>query len=206
MSRDNNRNWRMAQVGRAGLLQLLCGARKPQKPRGVPGPIAGTLVARTSPPEPKASTLLDPHAHAGPTMASATESAPPLSRRSLRRQSSEIRTGCANERPSGSVRGATSRWLSLPRSHNAVRRLMMTQGVPAPECRARSKNTKRNDLKKTPCLVGTRGRRHPRWTPRHQRTRRIPTSCTYLENPVNAFNRDVTPIVRAVPRQNSARA
>ena len=32
------------------------------------------------------------------------------------RYSSEIRTGCANQRPSGSVRGAASRWLSLPRS------------------------------------------------------------------------------------------
>ena len=32
------------------------------------------------------------------------------------RNSSEIRTGCANERPSGSVRAGNQQWLSLPRS------------------------------------------------------------------------------------------
>src|SRR6266851_3842848 len=79
-ARSRAPNWRMAQIGRAGLLQLLCGARKPQKPRGVPGPTAGTVVARTSPPEPTASILLDPHAYAGQTMASSTASAPSLSR------------------------------------------------------------------------------------------------------------------------------
>jgi len=51
-----------------------------KKPRGVPGPTAGTVVARTSPPEPTASILLDPHAYAGQTMASSTASAPSLSR------------------------------------------------------------------------------------------------------------------------------
>jgi len=30
-ARSRAPNWRMAQIGRAGLLQLLCGARKPQK-------------------------------------------------------------------------------------------------------------------------------------------------------------------------------
>ena len=35
---------------------------------------------------------------------------------SLGRYSSEIRTGCANERPSGSVRGGTGQLVSLPRS------------------------------------------------------------------------------------------
>src|SRR5260370_5826630 len=41
-------------------------------------------------------------------MASSTACAPSLSGCSLRRHSSEIRTGCANQRPSGSVRGAAS--------------------------------------------------------------------------------------------------
>jgi len=36
------------------------------------------------------------------------------------RCSSEIRTGCANQRPSGSVRGAASTWLSLPRSRTTL--------------------------------------------------------------------------------------
>src|SRR6266851_6480155 len=38
-------------------------------------------------------------------MAPSTARPPSLSRGSLRRQSSTIRTGCANERPSGSARG-----------------------------------------------------------------------------------------------------
>jgi hypothetical protein len=49
---------------------------------------------------------VDPDARAGSTMATSTTArAPSLSRSSLRRQSSEIRTGCANERPSGSGEG-----------------------------------------------------------------------------------------------------
>jgi hypothetical protein len=38
----------------------------------------------------------------------------------LARYSSSIRTGCANERPSGSVRGAPGRPVSLPRSPTIV--------------------------------------------------------------------------------------
>src|ERR1019366_6978735 len=41
-------------------------------------------------------------------MASSTARAPSISCRSLCRQSSTIRTGCANKRPSGSARGAIS--------------------------------------------------------------------------------------------------
>jgi hypothetical protein len=43
-------------------------------------------------------------------MAPSTARTPPLSRASLRRQSSAIRTGCANKRPSGSVRGVSREW------------------------------------------------------------------------------------------------
>src|SRR5262244_3863126 len=43
-------------------------------------------------------------------MASATASAPSLSRSHLCRYSSEIRTGCANKRPSGSLRGVPRNW------------------------------------------------------------------------------------------------
>src|SRR5215469_10683852 len=100
----------MAPIGRAGLLQLLRGTRKPRQPRGVPRTIAGTVVAQIASPEPKGSLLLEPYACAGPTMATCTPSASSLSRGSLRRQSSEIRTGCANERPSGSVRGVPREW------------------------------------------------------------------------------------------------
>src|SRR5437763_16239788 len=73
-------NWRMAQIGRAGLLQLPRSTRKPRKPRGVPEPHAWALVADPSPPEPEASTLLDTHANAGPAMASSTACAPSISR------------------------------------------------------------------------------------------------------------------------------
>jgi hypothetical protein len=41
-------------------------------------------------------------------VASSTGRAPSLPRSPLRRYSSKIRTGCANKRPSGSVRGAIS--------------------------------------------------------------------------------------------------
>jgi len=51
---------------------------------------------------------LDAHAQTGRALASSTARAPSLSCYTLRRQSSAIRTGCANERPSGSVRGAVS--------------------------------------------------------------------------------------------------
>src|SRR5712692_3443615 len=95
----------MAQIGRAGLLQLLRGTREPRELGRVPGPIAGAVVANSSSPEPATPPTVDPDACAGSTMATSTARAPSLSRSSLRRQSSEIRTGCANERPSGSGEG-----------------------------------------------------------------------------------------------------
>ena len=55
-----------------------------------------------------ASDLLDAYARLGRPMVSSTASAPSLSRGSLCRQSSAIRTGCANERPSGSEEGVAS--------------------------------------------------------------------------------------------------
>src|SRR5437867_13400077 len=79
-ARSRASNWRMAQIGRAGLLQLPRSTRKPRKPRGVPEPHAWALAADPSPPEPEASTLLDTHANAGPAMASSTACAPSISR------------------------------------------------------------------------------------------------------------------------------
>src|SRR6516164_9135574 len=97
----------MAPIGRAGLLQLLRGTRKPRQPHGVPRAIAGTVVAQIASPEPEASVLVDSHARARGSLASATACAPSIPCSSLLRQTSEIRTGCANERPSGSVRGVS---------------------------------------------------------------------------------------------------
>src|SRR5713101_7805509 len=51
-------------------------------------------------------------------MAPSTARTPSLSRGSLRRQSSTIRTGCANERPSGSARGVPREWYPY-RDHQA---------------------------------------------------------------------------------------
>src|SRR5882672_2975662 len=98
----------MAHVGRTGLLQLLRGTGKPHETGRVPGSGACALVAYPSPSEPETPGLVDAHSCFGSAMASSTANAPSLSRRSLCRQSSAIRTGCANKRPSGSVRGATS--------------------------------------------------------------------------------------------------
>jgi hypothetical protein len=48
--------------------QLLCGARKPRKPRGVPRSVAGTFVAHIAPPEPNDDFPGLAHANAGPAM------------------------------------------------------------------------------------------------------------------------------------------
>src|SRR5215831_89356 len=100
----------MAPIGGAGLLQRLRGTRKPRQPRGVSTALAGTVVAQVASPEPEASVLVDPHACVRGLLASATARAPSLSRGSLCRQSSAIRTGCATKRPSGSVRGVSREW------------------------------------------------------------------------------------------------
>ena len=70
----------------------------------IPASTVGALVAHSVPSKP-ATRALGEDAWAARPVASRTPRAPSLSRGSLRRQSSEIRTGCANERPSGSVRG-----------------------------------------------------------------------------------------------------
>src|SRR5882762_9278641 len=98
----------MAQIGRARPLQLLCGAGEPRQSRHIPGSANWALVADTSPPQPETPDLLGAYPCLGEPMASSTARAPSLSCSSLCRQSSEIRTGCANQRPSGSVRGAVS--------------------------------------------------------------------------------------------------
>jgi hypothetical protein len=85
----------------------LCGTWKPRQSGRVPGADPWAVATCTSPPTP-AAVLLDPCPRIGCALASHTARAPSLSCSSLRRQSSAIRTGCANERPSGSVRGATS--------------------------------------------------------------------------------------------------
>jgi hypothetical protein len=67
-------------------------------------------VAFNTPPEPKAPDSLDTYAGTGSTVASQTKGAPSLPGGTLRRHTSKIRTGCANKRPSGSVRGVPGNW------------------------------------------------------------------------------------------------
>src|ERR1700733_4410691 len=64
-------------------------------------------------------------------MVSSTARAPSISCRSLCRQSSEIRTGCANQRPSGSVRGEASTRLTVPRSPSKLPVRKPNRGPPA---------------------------------------------------------------------------
>src|SRR6266849_5748958 len=62
-------------------------------------------------------------------MAPSTARTPSLSRGSLCRQSSTIRTGCANERPSGSARGVPREWYPYrdPRRYDLEVRLSSLQ-------------------------------------------------------------------------------
>jgi hypothetical protein len=97
----------MAQIGRARLLPLLCSTRQLRQPRQVPGSSVGVLVAQPLPSEPTVPPVVS-YAYAGLPLATAATRAAPLSRRSLRRSPSAIRTGCANERPSRSEEGVAS--------------------------------------------------------------------------------------------------
>src|SRR5271169_50204 len=98
----------MAQVDCAGPLQLLRGTGKPRQSRRIPGSVNGAVVAYPSPPQPETPDLLDAYSRLGRPMVSSTASAPSLPGDSLCRQSSAIRTGCANKRPSGSEEGVAS--------------------------------------------------------------------------------------------------
>src|ERR1019366_6814578 len=98
----------MAPVGRARLLQLLRGTRKPHEFGSVPGSGARALVADYSPQEPETPKPLDAHSRFRSAMAPSTASAPSLSLPSLLRQLSEIITGYPIGPPSGFARGAAS--------------------------------------------------------------------------------------------------
>jgi group II intron reverse transcriptase/maturase len=76
-SRAPNRT--MAQVGRARLLQLLRGTRKPRESGGVSGSGAAALVANYSSPEPEMPDLVDAHPRVGSPVVSSSASAPSLS-------------------------------------------------------------------------------------------------------------------------------
>src|ERR1035438_6977268 len=89
----------MAQIGSARVLQLLRGARKPRQPRRVSGPAAPPLGAVTPLPESKEQTCMVIPCSPCQPMAASSTCTPSLSRRSLRRQSSEIRAVCAIAKP-----------------------------------------------------------------------------------------------------------
>ena len=98
----------MVKIGRARPLQLLCGTGEPRQSRHLPGTSDWASAANTSPPQPETPDLLGAYPCLGRPMVASTASAPSLPRGSLCRHSSAIRTGCANQRPSGSARGAVS--------------------------------------------------------------------------------------------------
>src|SRR5437016_8354294 len=123
----------MAQGERAGPLQLLGGTGEPGQPRRIPGSSACALGAFTSPPKPEAPDLLGAYSRLGCALASSTASNPSLSCGSLCRQSSAIRTGCAKERPSGSVRGAISNDRPYRDPTTPVTRLAAQQQAAVPD-------------------------------------------------------------------------
>src|ERR1700757_1208330 len=98
----------MAQVDYAGPLQLLRGTGKPRQSRRISGSVNWAVVAHPSPPQSETPDLMDAYSRLGRPMFASTASAPSLPRGSLCRQSSAIRTGCANKRPSGSEEGVAS--------------------------------------------------------------------------------------------------
>jgi hypothetical protein len=100
----------MAQVDCAGTLQLLCGTGEHRQSQRIPGSANRAVVANSSPPQPNTPDLLDTYSRSGCPMAPSSANTPSLSRGSLCRQSSAIRTGCANQRPSGSARGVPREW------------------------------------------------------------------------------------------------
>ncbi len=59
-ARSGAGNGEMAQIGRAGLLQLLRGTREPRQPGNLSEATAGAVVASTAPPEPATPPLVDP--------------------------------------------------------------------------------------------------------------------------------------------------
>ena len=110
-ARSSAPNREVAPVDRTRPLQLLRGTRKPQEPRSVPGSGVGGVVAHSFAAEnPETPDLMEAHSRVGSALASSAENTPSVSRCPLRRHSSKIRTGCANERSSGSVRGVSREW------------------------------------------------------------------------------------------------
>jgi hypothetical protein len=124
-------NWKMATVGRSRSLQLLRGTRKPREPGGVSGSGACAVLAYSAPPEPEAPALMDAYPRFGFAMASSTEHAPSLSGCPFCRYSSEIRTGCANERPSGSEEGVVSNHDPYSDRQQRLRPIGLGAGAPS---------------------------------------------------------------------------
>ena len=97
----------MAQIGRAGLLQLLRGTGKLRQSQRVPHAGESILALDVTPSQPETSIQLGENAQAARLLDSQTARAPSLPRDTLRRHPSEIGAVCANERPYGSARGAS---------------------------------------------------------------------------------------------------
>src|SRR6516164_5310199 len=100
----------MAQVCCTGLLQLPRGTGEHGQFKSISSAGDASLATDTALPQPNAPSPRGPNVCTRETLASRTARAPSLSRATLRRQSSEIRAVCANERKYGSVRGVPGNW------------------------------------------------------------------------------------------------
>ena len=105
----------MAPCSCARPLQLLRSTRKSGQPRQVPGTGPQHVVARSVPSQSKAWGDVGTHDCDCQAVAPFSTRAPPLSRATLRRQSSEIRAACASERSCGFCAGGIRQLVSLPR-------------------------------------------------------------------------------------------
>src|SRR6516162_5336505 len=109
-ARSSATHRRMAQVGRAGLLQLPRGTGEHGQFTSISSAGDPSLATDTALPEPNAPSACGPNVCTREMLASRTARAPSISRATLRRQSSKIRAVCANERMYGSVRGVPGNW------------------------------------------------------------------------------------------------
>ena len=104
-ARAGGAHGKVAPVGRARLLQLLCGTGEP-RPRAylsdsVDPPVANATAAT----QPTPPTQLGPHGKARRPLAAGAARAASLAVGAVRRPASELRAVCAKERSYGSVRG-----------------------------------------------------------------------------------------------------
>jgi hypothetical protein len=102
--RSDRAHGKVASVGRARLLQLLCGTGKPRQLAHLSGAVDPSVANPTTATQPTPPPQLGPPAPARCPLAARAARAASLALRAVRRPASELRAVCANERRYGSVR------------------------------------------------------------------------------------------------------